>query len=284
FFVSPLALNWNYSVIPWNLASAILGFRILCNSQTSLPAKSWECVVAVLLLLYPAGFYVGWVDHGISFVFYSDNKPDGLISTSNELKKIRGWTNINVPFPNERRLLRRNFEASAKPGDKLHIRDPRVWLDDQFFVLFGKGQSEEITEQEFRTDISTRTGLSVVKGTLLDDYVALWHLGRAGVKMLKRTKNGMIYAVQIPPESYSDELIKLVKRIPNLEQLQLNGTEITDEALKELEGNPSLVGIGLSATKITNQSLPILKSMPNLNYVEADGSKIDPDLISDLLD
>jgi hypothetical protein len=238
----------------------------------------------VLLLLYPAGFYVGWVDHGISFVFYSDNKPDGLISTSNELKKIRGWTNINVPFPNERRLLRRNFEASAKPGDKLHIRDPRVWLDDQFFVLFGKGQSEEITEQEFRTDISTRTGLSVVKGTLLDDYVALWHLGRAGVKMLKRTKNGMIYAVQIPPESYSDELIKLVKRIPNLEQLQLNGTEITDEALKELEGNPSLVGIGLSATKITNQSLPILKSMPNLNYVEADGSKIDPDLISDLLD
>jgi hypothetical protein len=283
FFVSPLALDWNYSVIPWNLASAIIGFRILRNSQTSMPAKSWECVVAVLLLLYPAGFYVGWVDHGISFVFYSDNKPDGLISTSNELKKIRGWTNINVPFPNERRLLRRNFEASAKPGDKLHIRDPRVWLDDQFFVLVDNGKSEEITEQEFRNDISTRTSLAVVKGTLLDDYVALWHLGRAGAKMLKRTEAGMIYAVQIPPESYSDELIKLVKRIPNLEQLQLEGTDITDEVLKELEGNPSLVGIGLKATTITNQSLPVLKSMQNLKYVEADGSNLDTDLINDLM-
>jgi hypothetical protein len=134
--------------------------------------------------------------------------------------------------------------------------------------------------------MSTRTSLAslaVVKGTLLDDYVALWHLGRAGAKMLKRTEAGMIYAVQIPPESYSDELIKLVKRIPNLEQLQLEGTDITDEVLKELEGNPSLVGIGLKATTITNQSLPVLKSMQNLKYVEADGSNLDTDLINDLM-
>lgn len=282
-FLSPVALNWNYSVIPWNLATAILGYNILRKSEKSLPNNTWEWVVAAVLFIYPAGFYVGWVDHGIAFVLYSGHTPKGLITTKDELIYIRGWKSINVPFPNERRLLKRHFEVIAKPGDKLHIQDPRAWLDDQFFVLLGEGESKEIGEQKFRSVQPIQSGHAAIKGVLLDDYVALWHLGRAGAKMLKRTEGGMVYAIQIPPESYAAELIELVNRIPNLEQLQLMGTGITDETLLHLKGNPSLEGIGLSATKITNASLPVLESIPNLKYIEIDGSDIDADLINDLL-
>jgi hypothetical protein len=282
-FVSPLALNWNYSVIPWNLASALIGFRILRRTPTAMPTKPWEYVVAALLLIYPSGFYAGWVDHGISFVFYSEHTPLGLVSTNNESKLIRGWTNVNVPFPNERRLLRRHFEASAKPGDKLHIRDPRAMLNDQFFILVKERQSEEISEQEFRSTRNEYENLPNIKGILLDDYVALWHLGRRGVKMLKRSKESMIYAVAIPPEAYSSDLLNLINRIPNLEQLQLEGTSISDEEFSKLTDNPSLIGLGLAATKVSDQSISVLKSMPNLRYVEFEGSQLTPTIIREFL-
>lgn len=282
-FVSPLALNWNYSVIPWNFASALIGFNILRNTRTAMPTKPWEYVVAGLLLLYPSGFYLGWVDHGISFVFYSDHTPHGLVSTSNEVKRIRGWTNVNVPFPNERRLLRRHFEASAKPGDKLHIRDPRAMLADQFFLLVKEGQAMEISEQEFRKTRNDFEHLPSIKGVLLDDYVALWHLGRRGVKMLKRTPESMIYAVSIPPKSYSNDLFPLINRIPNLEQLQLEGTSVTDEEFSMLAGNTSLIGVGLAKTRVSDQSIDILKSMPNLRFVEFEGSNLSPTLAQEFM-
>lgn len=282
-FVSPLVLDWNYSVIPWNLASALVGFHILRLTPSALPKKSWEYVVAGLLLLYPSGFYIGWVDHGISFVFYSEHTPHGLVSTINDTKLIRGWTNVNVPFPNERRLLRRHFETSAKPGDKLHIRDPRIMLNDQFFILVKERQAEEISEQEFRNSQTKYENLPSVRGVLLDDYVALWHLGQRGCKMLKRDKESMIYAVVIPPNAYSGDLLPLIQRIPNLEQLQLAGTHVTDEELLTLSGNPSLIGLGLSTTKISDQSILVLKSIPNLKYVEFEGSLLSPTLITEFL-
>jgi len=282
-FLSPIGLNWNYSVFPWNFATAVLGFRILRKSTTSLPHTAWECAVAGILLLYPAGFYMGWVDHGISFVFYSGHKPEGIICTGDSIDKIRGWKNINVPFPNERRLLRRYFEAVAKPGHKLHIHDPRWLLEDQFFLLVKKGDAKEISELDFRSERSTQPGLPDVKGVLLDDYVALWHIGKKGAKMLKRTKDSMVYAVEIPPDAYSQELIQLIQRIPNLEQLQLAGTSVTDADLAELAGHPSLIGLGLSETKITNQSLTTLRSIPNLRILELEGCQVDVEQINDFL-
>lgn len=282
-FVSPLALNWNYSVIPWNFASALIGFNILRNTRTAMPTKPWEYVVAGLLLLYPSGFYLGWVDHGISFVFYSDHTPHGLVSTNDGAKLIRGWTNVNVPFPNERRLLKRHFEASAKPGDKLHIRDPRAMLDDQFFILVKEGQAMEINEQEFRNTRNDFENLPSIKGILLDDYVALWHLGHRGAKMLKRTPESMIYAVSIPPESYSSDLLPLINRIPNLEQLQLEDTNITDEEFAKLAGNPSLIGLGLTGTKVSDQSIGVLKSMPNLRFVEFEDSNLSPTIVQEFM-
>ena len=283
-FLSPLGLDWNYSVFPWNLATAVLGFDIFRRSEYRLPKARWEFVAASLLMLYPAGFYLGWVDHGISFVFYSGNTPYGLVCQDDSVQKIRGWTDINVPFPNERRLLRRYFEAVAKPGDKLHIQDPRWFLDDQFFLMVDEQTSKEISEQEFRGIGHSSGNASVVRGFLLDDYVALWHLGRRGARMLKRTEDSMIYAIEIPPEAYSKELIPLIKRVPNLEQLQLAGTAVIDAELSGLLGHPSIVGLGLSNTKITNQSLPILKSMPNLRFLEVEGSGLDTAVVNEFLD
>lgn len=101
--------------------------------------------------------------------------------------------------------------------------------------------------------------------------------------MLKRSKVSMIYAVAIPPEAYSSDLLNLINRIPNLEQLQLEGTSISDEEFSKLTDNPSLIGLGLAATKVSDQSISVLKSMPNLRYVEFEGSQLTPNIIQEFL-
>ncbi|MFI4874295.1 MAG: DoxX family protein [Blastopirellula sp. JB062] len=270
-FLSPLAHNWNYSVMPWNLCTAIVGYWIMAGTTQVWPQTRGQQIAAVALMLYPLGFYVGWVDHGIASVLYSGNLPDGLITTHAGTEKIEGWGDLNVPFPNERRLLKAYFARSAPPGSKLHIADTRAMLDDLYFVKRADGKVRAISQEEFYA-----AQPESVAGVGLDDRNTMFHLSSQGAVMLKRDKDAPIYAVQIAPDAYRAEMLPLLAGLPNLEQINLAGCDVTDADLQAMPVLPNLLGVGVADTKISDAGLETLLRQPKLTYVESEGSRITP--------
>jgi len=268
-FLSPIGIAWNYSVIPWNLATAVVGSWIMWKSKDAWPQFRWEWPLAAMLLVYPIGFYAGWVDHGIASVLYSNHVPNGLITTQSGSAKIRGWGELCVPFPYERRLLRLYFERSAPVGAKLHIDDPRGRLEDQYFVKTGENASRSITRAEF-----VDRNVGTVIGMEFDDRRAKHILARSGVTLMQRDANSPVFAVEFPPDVYLPELLSLLGELPNIEQINLRGCKVSDQQLRNLPQLPKLQGIGLADTQVTNKALQSLQSFPELRFVEFEGSKM----------
>ncbi|QDU77180.1 hypothetical protein Pan97_42420 [Bremerella volcania] len=273
-FLSPLFYNHNVSVVPWNLATATIGCWVMWNAPSIRPQRRWEWIVAAVLLVYPAGFYLGLVDHGIASVLYSNHLPEGMITTKEGTEKISGWGDLRVPFPNERRLLALYFQRSSQPGDKLHVSEPRPWLGDKYFVLDADGNLVEQTREQFIQGSDNE-----VYGMEVENRRIHFLLARAGVKKVRREEQSTIYAVEIPPQRYRPELLEMLAGLPNLEQINLGGCEVTDEDLKRLPLLPKLVGIGLTDTPVTNASIETLLKQPQLKVIEYQQSNMTLDAI-----
>ena len=265
--LAPWALDWNHSVIPWNLCIAAVGPWLLWNSASGLPRTAFGRCVATVLVVSPAGFYVGLVDGGLAHALYSDNQPRGLITSVAGLKPIDGWGELEVPFPYSRRSLRQYFALTAEPGAKLHVTDPRPWLADAYYLKSADGLAAKITRDWFLA-----SGPEEVAGVEQDDARSVFALSRAGARMLKRTAESMIYAVEIPPDRYRPELLDHLHGLPNLEQLQLGGCPVADNDLRRLVGCDSLLGIGLGNTDVTDDGVEQLMELPKLRYLELENT------------
>lgn len=273
-FLTPLFLNWNFSVIPWNLVSGLVGCWILWHAESGIPRAMHQRAIAAAWMLYPIGFFFGWVDHGIGHVLYSANVPQGIITTEERAYEIYGWKEINVPFPNERRTLAEHFRRAARIGDKLHIREPRPWLGDLYFELGDGRELRPLGRDEFLAE--NRWGRA---GRLVDGPIPYHRLLRAGVRLLARPGDSYIYAAEISPAIYRRDLLALLRGLPNLEQLQLAGTAVIDDDLAELVGLHRLAGLGLDRTKVTDRCLPILKQLPSLRVVEHAETELSADAL-----
>jgi hypothetical protein len=141
-------------------------------------------------------------------------------------------------------------------------------MSDAYVVKKADGSVAEITRETFLA-----AGDSAVAGVQADDPRAVFALSQAGVRMLKRTRESMIYAAEIPPANYGRPLLQLLSRLPNLEQLQLAGCRVTDDDLRLLTGCDNLRGIGLNDTDITDAGVRILSQLPRLDYMELEGTK-----------
>ena len=128
---------------------AVIGGWVMWTTRDVWPRTVIQRGWAIAWLTLPSGFFVGWMDHGFSGVLYSDSLPRGQITRSEGIQRIRGWGDLHVPFPNERRTLRMFFEQSAAPGDYLQVSDPRYFLEDQYFVLEQDGTAREIARDAF---------------------------------------------------------------------------------------------------------------------------------------
>lgn len=267
--LSPILANWNATVIPWNLATASVGSWLLWQVPERTVGSGRRAAIAIGLLAIPAGFYVGWVDHYYAFVLYSDNVPRGLITTRDGCHEIDTWSELNVAFPYERRLLRQYFQRAAEPGWKLHVADPRGWLGDEYWLKLSPGPIEQLSIDEF---FDSRDG--AVEGIAYDNRRCVFRLSIAGARLLKRRPQAMIYAVEIKPENYCLELLEQLGGLPNLEQLQLRDCGLDDEQLKSLPRLRKLVGIGLDGTDISDAALQTLRQQPRLRIVEADRTRV----------
>lgn len=266
-FLSPWVHDWNISVIPWNLCTAVVGYWIL-SSGPAFRTQSWiQWAAAGLLLILPAGFYIGWVDHCFAHVLYSDNVPYGLITTNSGLQPFARWGDFRVPFPHTRRLFRQYFEITAKPGWKLHVSDPRAWLPDTYYLKQSDGAVIEIEQARFLSSDGDE-----VAGVESDNPRSMFALSQGGVRMLKRTADGMIYAVEIAPNDYRADLLGYLRGLPNLEQLQLAGCNVADDDLRLVTSCTNLRDIGLNDTKVTAVGIQFLTKLPRLDYMELENT------------
>lgn len=263
--LSPAFADLNRSVIPWNLCLAVVGPWVLRNA--ALPTVSslgyWALVAAITIS--PASFYLGLIPRALSHTLYSDNLAHGLITEKDRLTPIQSLDVLQVPFPNSRRLLRQYFEKVAEPGEKLHISGPRPWLGDAYYLKSSYGSAMSIDRERFLTSTSGE-----VAGVEQDDPSSIFYLVRAKARLLRRTADGMIYAVEIPPDNYHPSLLRLFEGLPNLEQLQLARCSVKDEHLFQLRSCDKLLGIGLNHTDVTDDGIKFLMNLPRLDYFELD--------------
>jgi hypothetical protein len=131
--LSPLGHGWNQSVWPWNLALALAGFALISPWQESPLRSLAQCnrlvrPLIVLLVIAPAGFYVGVTDAYLAHNLYSSNVPT---ASSTALSPNATWDAFNVPLPPEHRLFEQYFRLTCSPGDKMTIEDTRWWFRRQ---------------------------------------------------------------------------------------------------------------------------------------------------------
>ncbi|MEM9412120.1 MAG: hypothetical protein AAGA30_13465, partial [Planctomycetota bacterium] len=279
-----MVIQWNFSVVPWNLATALVGGWIFWQSNDEfnreIPTTRYKSMIAgcaVMFFVVPAGFYFGWTDRAFSGVLYSDNLPRGLITGKTDLRLITGWEKINVPFPRNHNNFRHFFELTAQPGDKLHIFEPRRLVEDEYFILTTSG-SQKITSKEFFQHQEN----SVAGQAAEDRYSSFWlkkygkitqHFYNPNNKV---TDNRVSHAFTMEPTFYSADALKLLSGLPNLKQLQLKNCPVDDEDLQILARLKHLEGLGLSNSNITDAALPSLKNIPNLRQLEIKKTKLSP--------
>jgi hypothetical protein len=134
FAVLAFRLHCDVPVWPWNLALAVVGpglvmpwrgFRLGDESALSgRPAK----VVAVTLLLMPAGYWLGVVDAYLAHCVYADNRPKAYVCTPFSRTDLEGiCLRLDVVLPPAHRLYGPFFRGVGRPGEWLEIEDPR-WI------------------------------------------------------------------------------------------------------------------------------------------------------------
>ena len=122
--------------------------------------------------------------------------------------------------------------------------------------------------------IDSEIKIDEVFGVGIDNKRSQFALSQAGVRMLRKTDQSMVYAVAFTPENFDRKLLAYLKGLPNLEQIQFSGTDIRDEDLTELKTLRLLTGLGMNHTAVTDQGLSQLDDLPHLQYVESEGTAI----------
>ncbi len=287
-----ILVNWNYSVLPWNVTTAIVGGWLLWTANSPelkesdnvrrsaenskhflqpirLPQSSWgKCLVA-LILIFPTGFYFGWVRHSLSHALYSNNLPLGMASQRSGIEYFDCWNELSVPFPNVHKTYRDYFRITGEAGDKLHILAMRTGDSSQFFIHKGNQKIFEVSEQRFFNE-----DLPGPNGVGIDNPRKAFSLEVVGATLLKRDMEGMIYAVQYNHLYFKPEHLDLLSGLPNVEQLQLANCNLHDGDLDRLPVLIKLKGIGISGTKLTDAGISPLKKQPKLKSIEAKNTRV----------
>ncbi|QEG24426.1 MauE/DoxX family redox-associated membrane protein [Mariniblastus fucicola] len=275
-YLSPLFMNWNFSVIPWNLATAVVGCWILWTCDFKPTGRHRWAFGAFMIA--PTLFFVGWWDHGYAHVLYSGMMPQGLATRNDgSLEKTVGWGALAVPFPKERRTLRQRFEADSEVGEVLHIFDPRPALPDLHFKKLATGV-EQISRDEFFA------GTESVPGVELDSERHIFLLALAGAKMRKREKGAMITGIIFEAPYFKSEQLQHLRFLPNLEEVQLSNTSVGDADMKWLVDLPKLEAIGLNQTAISDRGVDILCESDTLEEIQVDDTNVSDEAMQRFLD
>lgn len=129
--------DWNHAVWPWNLALALVApvlFRPSLADRPRPPRRDLAvAAVAAVLVLEPAGFYVGdglghpYLQHHL----YSSDVPTAVRCADGACTPtFDTWDALEVPVPPWPRTFRDWFEQDCRPGETLQITGRRTRLHD----------------------------------------------------------------------------------------------------------------------------------------------------------
>lgn len=137
FAVLAFRLQWDMPVWPWNLALAAAGPGLVMpwrgpglgveRAAAGRPAR----IAAIVLLLMPAGYWLGVVDAFLAHCVYADNRPKAYVCTPFSRTDLDGiCLRLGVVLPPAHRLYGPFFHGIGRPGEWLEIEDPR-WIARQ---------------------------------------------------------------------------------------------------------------------------------------------------------
>lgn len=138
--LSPLGLDRNISVWPWNLALAFAGFALIGPWKESVSRSLAMCQpvmrpLILLVALAPIGYHVGVTDAYMSHNLYSSNIPRAYVSCQGgcieNADPSATWLAFNVPLPPERHIYEQYFDLTCRPGNDMLVVDPRWWFERQ---------------------------------------------------------------------------------------------------------------------------------------------------------
>jgi uncharacterized membrane protein YphA (DoxX/SURF4 family) len=134
FAVLALRLQWNYAVWPWNLALAVAGPVIVLAWRGRGLGEEWASATraaraaAIVLLVLPAGYWLGCVDAFLAHCLYADNRPQAYVCTPFSRTDLDAvCQRLGVVLPPAHRLYAPFFRGIGRPGEWLEVEDPR-WI------------------------------------------------------------------------------------------------------------------------------------------------------------
>lgn len=144
--LSPLGRGRNEAVWPWNLALAVAAPVLITTWGSTWRtqvrgSRPVALLLAVLLVLSPALYYVGRLDAYLAYCLYSVNVPVAVLVHPEQREQLAAAgesrlrlpdlnsdiKDLHVPFPPAHRLFEQYFNLVGEPGDELHVYDPRPW-------------------------------------------------------------------------------------------------------------------------------------------------------------
>jgi hypothetical protein len=131
-WLSPLVLDWNESVWPWNVALAFAAWILLGDdvprfSMQWRAAPRWARALVLVELLAPAGYEVGLVPAPLAHALYCMSTPHATWRHEDgTTTHLRDLPELNVFLPGTYHALTASFLAQAKPGETLEIVEQRV--------------------------------------------------------------------------------------------------------------------------------------------------------------
>lgn len=138
--ISRPALGRNLALWPWNVSLALFPIALFAPwkeplRQTLRTAPRPALVLAVLLLVAPAGYAFGVVGPTLAHVLYTGAAPEAVWCHADgrceaDFERRECLTRLRVMVPPEPRMLRQYFLARCTRGERLMIHDPRRDRDD----------------------------------------------------------------------------------------------------------------------------------------------------------
>lgn len=131
---SPLGIDWNPEVVPWNAALACAGLALIAPWPDRVFGAVWHHssriarFAAAVLLICPLGYWLGVVDAYLAHCLYSDDTPRAFICTPFDRRDLQAvCLDLGIMVPPAHRLFEPVFLGVGRPGEWLEVEDPR-WI------------------------------------------------------------------------------------------------------------------------------------------------------------
>ena len=260
--LSPLMRDFNASVWPWNLATALVGAWILRRDMAA-PSGWLPGLAIAALLILPAGYFANLVNPHLAFVLYSGNMPHAYHTSQAGVRQLDGWaTGLTVPFPDSPRLLVQLFRQTAAAGDKLHVLDPRWRLPDRYFVMQPDGAVQEISRARF---LSSSPQSGEVVGIEVADPSLVWSLAQQGVKL--KLEAGLVVSAALAGKHADDALVARLAGLPSLQELRIADGAVTGETLAALASLEYLEVLEIDRCPLTGAGARQIASLPAIRWL-----------------